>query len=73
MNKLNRIALTVAFAITSLFVHAQTNEVAEDARRMERTQQSLYIVMAVAITILIGLFLYVWKLDRKITQLEKNK
>lgn len=73
MNKLNRIALTIALAIISIFANAQTNEVAEDARRMERTQQSLYIVMAVAITILVGLFLYVWKLDRKITQLEKSK
>jgi CcmD family protein len=32
----------------------------------------IYVVLAVAVTILVGLFLYVIRLDRKITRLEKQ-
>lgn len=32
----------------------------------------IYVVVAVVITILIGLFLYVWFVDRKISKLEKE-
>ncbi|MCS3801969.1 CcmD family protein [Niastella sp. OAS944] len=32
----------------------------------------IYVVMAVAITILVGLFLYVIRLDRKISMIEKQ-
>lgn len=32
----------------------------------------IYVVLAVAVTILVGLLLYVIRLDRKITKLEKN-
>ncbi|OQP62052.1 hypothetical protein A3860_29295 [Niastella vici] len=32
----------------------------------------IYVVLAVAVTILIGLFLYVIRLDRKISKLEKS-
>lgn len=38
----------------------------------ERTQQSIYIVMAVVITIVIGLFLYLINIDRKVSKLEKE-
>lgn len=32
----------------------------------------IYVVLAVAVTILVGLLLYVMRLDRKITKLEKK-
>ncbi|MBO9201524.1 MULTISPECIES: CcmD family protein [Niastella] len=32
----------------------------------------IYVVLAVAVTILVGLFLYVIRLDRKISKLEKQ-
>ena len=37
-----------------------------------RAGGKIYVVMAVCITILLGLFLYVFLLDRRISKLEKN-
>ena len=49
---------------------AQSNEV-EMADTM-RSNGKIYIVVAVCLTILIGLFLYVFSLDRKLSKLEKE-
>ncbi len=38
-----------------------------------RSNGKIYIVVAVCLTILIGLFLYVMMLDRKMSKIEKNK
>lgn len=37
-----------------------------------RAGGKIYVVLAVAVTILVGLILYVIRLDRKISRLEKN-
>ncbi len=37
-----------------------------------RSNGKIYIVVAVCLTILVGLFLYVWNVDRKISRLEKE-
>jgi CcmD family protein len=38
-----------------------------------RSNGKIYVVVAVVLIILIGLFLYLIRLDRKITKLEKEK
>ncbi len=38
-----------------------------------RSNGKIYIVVAVCLTILTGLFLYVMRIDYKIRQIEKNK
>lgn len=38
-----------------------------------RGNGKIYVVVAVCLTILIGLFIYVFLLDRKISRLEKGK
>jgi hypothetical protein len=38
-----------------------------------RSSGKIYVVVAVCLTILIGLFLYVFLLDRKISRLEKGR
>lgn len=38
-----------------------------------RSEGKIYVAMTVAITILAGLIGYVWRLDRKITRLEKHR
>ena len=38
-----------------------------------RSNGKIYVVVAVLVTILLGLFIYLWRLDRRITRLEKNK
>ncbi len=38
-----------------------------------RSNGKIYVVVAVCLTILIGLFIYVFLLDRKISRLEKGR
>lgn len=40
---------------------------------MMRSNGKIYVVVAVCLTILIGLFIYVFLIDRKISRLEKNR
>lgn len=54
------------------FVTFAQNTQLTDVQRAERTQQSVYVVMAVVVTIAIGLFIYLFILDRKIAKLEKS-
>jgi uncharacterized membrane protein len=70
MNKVKRIVSVMILAMISIAVHAQT-EVAEPTDFM-RSSGKIYVVVAVVMTILLGLFLYVYNLDRKITKLEKK-
>jgi hypothetical protein len=56
--------------ISSLFCFAQ--EKVEMADTM-RSNGRIYVVVAVALTILIGLILYVLRLDRKISKMEKGQ
>ena len=37
-----------------------------------RSSGKIYVVVAVCLTILIGLFIYVFMLDRKVSRFEKN-
>ena len=60
----------VCFLCSSL-VFAQDNQGGMDG--LMRGSGKIYVVVAVCLTILIGLFIYVFLLDRKISRLEKNK
>ena len=73
MNKLRNIAVTVALCIMQVYVFAQDkNEKTEDPTDFMRSEGKLYVVMAVVIVILIGLFIYLINLDKKIKALEKK-
>lgn len=37
-----------------------------------RADQKIYVVIAVLMTVLAGLFIYIWRLDRKISRYEKQ-
>ena len=63
-------ALTFSLLLT-LINQAQTDK-AEMADTM-RSNGRIYVVVAVVVVILLGLFLYLVRLDKKITRLEKNK
>jgi hypothetical protein len=56
--------------LTSLFTLAQDTKV--DMADTMRSNGRIYVVVAVALTILAGLILYVVRLDRKISRLEKG-
>ena len=55
-------------AVTAIAANNQPVEMAG----MMRSNGKIYIVVAVCLTILIGLFLYVWNIDRKIGKIEKE-
>jgi nitrate reductase gamma subunit len=74
MNKVKIFLSSILLLGFSILLKAQevestTNSISKE----ERTQQSIYIVMAVVITIVIGLFLYLVNIDRKVSKLEKER
>lgn len=73
MNKLKTIitAIFVLFISSSNTVLAQVKTEANKNDLMYRDGR-INVVVAVLAVVLCGLFFYVWKLDRKITKLEKN-
>ncbi len=64
------LAIVVLLAITMLSF-ANDNQPLEMADTM-RSSGKIYVVVAVLVTILVGLFLYLFRLDKKITELEKE-
>ncbi len=70
MNKLVfRLLLLFCCLLPGATVLAQQPEMAD----VMRSNGKIYVVVAVCLTILIGLFIYVFLLDRKISRLEKGK
>jgi uncharacterized protein (DUF2141 family) len=74
MNNLKRILLlsviTLALALRGM-AQATGKGTVEMADTM-RSNGMIYVVIAVVLTILAGLLLYVYRLDRKITRLESG-
>lgn len=69
-NKTSYLLLVLpALLLCSSSVFAQDNTVTESAMR---SNGKIYVVMAVCLTILISLFLYVASIDRKIGKIEKE-
>jgi hypothetical protein len=68
---MKKLMLLQLLLMTSLFTLAQDTKV-EMADTM-RGNGRIYVVVAVALTILAGLVLYVFRLDRKISKLEKGQ
>jgi bacteriorhodopsin len=70
MNHLKRFSFLIVSLFCCLLATAQTNEV-EMADTM-RSSGRIYVVIAVILTILFGIVLYLVRLDRKITRFEKE-
>jgi len=71
MKPLKKLSALLLLLFISFAAFAQ-----DDKQTMADTMRSngrIYVVVAVIVTILIGLILYVIRLDRKITRLEKDK
>jgi len=72
MNKLKYLSLAFILCFVQLYVFAQDqHNQAEDPTDFMRSEGKLYVVMAVVVVILLGLFAYLINLDRKIKKLEK--
>jgi fluoride ion exporter CrcB/FEX len=66
---MNKIILLLVGMFSSFFTMAQTQPEMAD---LMRSNGKIYTVVAVCLTILFGLFLYVFIIDRKISALEKE-
>ena len=66
-----KIFLMLMTIFAAAVVFAQISKPVEMADTM-RSNGKIYIVVAVCLTILIGLFLYVFMIDRKISKFEKS-
>ena len=67
MKKLSFLLLSLMFAFIA---NAQSKP---DMADLMRSNGKIYVVLAVCLLILSGLFLYVFLLDRKIKKIEQNK
>jgi CcmD family protein len=71
MNKVVKMVSLLLVLMISINLQAQET-VVEDTASLMRSNGKIYVVVAVVVTILLGLFAYVFNLDRKISKLEKN-
>jgi CcmD family protein len=70
-NKLLVLLMIPAFILTGINAMSQGNETVGMADTM-RSNGKIYVVIAVILTILTGLILYLIRLDKKISKLEKS-
>lgn len=67
--RIHRFILVIFAACLGLFANAQKKV---DMADTMRSNGKIYVVVAVCLTILLGLFIYVFAVDRKISKIEKN-
>lgn len=72
MRNLKYLLCAFCFLGCSLLLNAQ-NEGKSPVGQFMRSNERSYVVIAVMLTILIGLILYMVRLDRKISKLENEK
>ena len=75
MMNIKKISSLLILLLVSFIGFAQDKK--PDSYRVEmadvmRSNGRIYVVVAVVLTILVGLILYVFRLDRKMTKLEKD-
>ncbi len=72
MNRFIKLFLIIVGSLINSISFAQVQQKVEMADIM-RSNGKIYVVVAVCLTILIGLFIYVFTIDRKISKIEKEK
>ncbi len=73
LNNKKRFLLAFTFLITLNAIAQTAVSRTNDENGFMRSEGKIYVVMVVVITILAGLILYVARLDRKLSKLEKGK
>ena len=69
MRKISRLFALLLMLLSSTLLHAQGDS---NMGNTMRSNGRIYVVITVILVILIGLFLYLIRLDRKMSKLEKN-
>lgn len=70
MKKLKQLFILIVSLVSTTVIHAQDSK--SDFGELMRSNGRIYVVIAVMLTILTGLILYLIRLDRKISKLEKE-
>jgi CcmD family protein len=70
MNKLKRVAFVIALCIFQSLAFAQTDSTSNEPTDFMTSNGKIYVVMAVVVVIVLGIFIYLLNLDRKIKKLE---
>ncbi len=73
MHRWEKIVFSIIALITSTQSFSQAGVNITPSTGFMRSEGKIYVVMAVAVVILTGLILYLFRLDRKITKLEKRE
>lgn len=69
-----KISILLFSLLIHLYLTAQTvADIKPEKQGFLRSEGKIYVVMVVAITILAGLLLYIYRLDRKMSKIEKGQ
>lgn len=73
-NIFKKVSFTIILSLFSLILFAQKMDDSTGASMEDvmRSHDKIYVVMAVCVTILVVLFFYLIRIDRKISGVEKN-
>ena len=72
MQKTRTLFTLLSILMTTMFVQAQEGTGKTIVGETMRSNGRIYVVLAVMLTILIGLILYLVRLDKKISKVEKE-
>ena len=72
MSHLKKMLAFIVFAILNINLRAQDSTEKVGMADVMRSNGRIYVVIAVVLTILFGLILYLVRLDRKINRMEKQ-
>lgn len=73
MRIIKSLLLCLTFHLSTVLIYAQDQGNKVDMADTMRSNGRIYVVVAVVVVILIGLILYLIRLDRKITKMENEK
>jgi heme/copper-type cytochrome/quinol oxidase subunit 2 len=71
MDKFKKVAFLFLMSFCTAVANAQANNDA-NANDLMRSNGKIFLVMAIVVSIVIGLLIYVYRLDRKISKLENK-
>lgn len=72
MNNLKKLILFFVFASLQAIAKAQSAATDANANDLMRSNGRIFLVMTIVVFIVIGLLVYVYNIDRKISKLEKK-
>ena len=73
MQKIKKLFFLLSLLVVGLYMHAQEGTGKTTVGETMRSNGRIYVVIAVILTILTGLILYLVRLEKKMSKLEKEQ